>query len=627
LIFEMLMQKSSVRIGILLSVLVGILPVVPAQADSPRLTAVLSNSQVRVGETVQMQIRVTGARDAKPPSEIAVDGLEIHATGTSQQFEMHNFDMTSSVTYSYTILPLKAGAFTIPAQTVRVGSTSLQTPELRLAVVGSGAPAGRNPGNSGAQNSQSAAGKIAFAELLVPKKTAYVGEMIPVVIRLGFFTRANVVEPPHIEAQGFTTQKLQMPDQPQIQTINGRDCLVFSYKTAIAAVRPGKFEIAPIKATAIVAMPRQRQSNSRGRSPFDIFNMDDPFSDPSLNSLFGGYTQQPYALATEAAALEIKPLPGNAPADFSGAIGNFSMSVDANPKTVGLGDPITVTATLAGRGNFDRVSAPLLEDDRGWHKYPPSAKFKQDDDVGISGSKTFDTVLSPNEKKQAIPPLRFTFFDPAKEQYVTLKSDPIPVRTEGGTAPAPPPAASAPSAQFRTPPAAAASPTPAPAQQDILYQLTERPARAQAFTPLYMRRTFWAVQLAPLLVLLGFIAWKVRQARRQDRAARRTAALQHEVADLIRTLRKEGTSPQEYYTRASRAIRVKTALAMKIDPNIVDADAVAAAFHLDEASRQQLQRLFERSDEVRYSGDQNGNRTVPSEHRRETLELIESLRS
>jgi hypothetical protein len=30
---------------------------------------------------------------------------------------------------------------------------------------------------------------------------------------------------------------------------------------------------------------------------------------------------------------------------------------------------------------------------------------------------------------------------------------------------------------------------------------------------------------------------------------------------------------------------------------------------------------------MKYSGDQDGNRTVPSEQRRETLQLIESLRA
>jgi hypothetical protein len=624
----MLMHKSSVRIGILLSALAGFLPAAPALADSPRVTAVLSNSQVSVGQTVQMQVRVTGAKEASTPGEINVDGLEIHQTGTSRQVEMHNFDITSSVTYSYTILPLKAGAFTIPPQTIRVGSSSLQTPELRLAVVGSGGgSAGATPSNPSSSTTQVPPGKVAFAELIVTKKTAYVGEMVPVEIRLGFFSRARgrLVDGPELTGQGFTMQKLQQPDQPRSQTVNGKSYEVWTFKTAIAAARPGTFEIGPAQATALVAVPR-RQPSGRSRSPFDIFNMDDPFSDPFFQDPFGSFGQQEKVpIKSEPASLEVKALPNGAPPNFSGAVGNFAMKADANPKSVQLGDPITVTATISGRGNFDRVSAPPLEDELGWHKYPPSAKFKQDDNVGISGDKTFEVVISPNENKHAIPPLIFSYFDPLKEQYVTLKSDPIPVRAEGGVAPAPTPALTALPARSSTPPAA--TPAPAPAQQDILYQLNEFPARAQSFAPLYMRPTFWAAQLLPLLALLGFIGWKVRRARMQDREARRTAALQHEAADLIRALRNDGTSPQEYYTRASRAIRVKTALAMKIDPNIVDAEAVAAAFHLDEASREELQRLFERSDEVKYSGGQNGSQTVPPEHRRATLALIESLRS
>ena len=86
------------------------------------------------------------------------------------------------------------------------------------------------------------------------------------------------------------------------------------------------------------------------------------------------------------------------------------MTTDAKPKSVQVGDPITVTTTIAGRGNFDRVNAPVLEDERGWHKYPPSSKFKQDDEVGISGTKTFETVLSPNEKKQSLPVARIFLF-------------------------------------------------------------------------------------------------------------------------------------------------------------------------------------------------------------------------
>ena len=84
------------------------------RADPPSVTAVLSNSEATVGETVDLQIKVIGPGDARPPEEISIDGLEIHSTGTSRQFEIHNFSTNSSVTYNYTILPLKAGRFTIP---------------------------------------------------------------------------------------------------------------------------------------------------------------------------------------------------------------------------------------------------------------------------------------------------------------------------------------------------------------------------------------------------------------------------------------------------------------------------------------------------------------------------------
>jgi len=350
--------------------------------------------------------------------------------------------------------------------------------------------------------------------------------------------------------------------------------------------------------------------------------MDDPFADPFFSDPFGSFGQQEkITIKSEPTTLEIKPLPPNAPATFSGAVGNFAMTAAANPKSVQMGDPITVTATISGRGNFDRMNAPVLEDDRGWHKYPPSSKFKQDDDVGISGAKNFEMVLSPNEKKSAIPPLTFSYFDPIKENYVTARSEPIPIQVQGGIAPAPtaatPPPASA------TPALVAAKPSPKP--QDILYQLADR-GRLQSFTPLYARPVFWTAQIVPLIALLGFVGWKIRRAKIDNREARRIATLQQESAELLRRLRRSELSPQEYFSDASRAVRVKTALAKNVDPNAVDAETAAAAFELDENSREQLRRLFQRSDELRYSGRPNGAGTILREDRQQVLELIESLR-
>ena len=602
----------------------GFFVVVCAFADSPSVTAVLSNSEAAVGETVQLQIRVTGGRSADAPEKIAVDGLQIYRTGTSQHFEMNNFNVTSSVIYDYAILPMKAGTFKIPPQTIRLGSNALHTPALTLNVTDSPGRSSSSRSNREAQPEN--ANQLVFAELVVPKKVAFVGEMVPAEIRLGFdpHARPELTDAPEIAGQGFTTQKLQQ-SQHNLETINGKSYDVVTFKTAIAATRTGKFEIGPVKAKARVSVPRRQATpRSRSRSPFDLFNLDDPLSDPFFADPLGRLAERrEVEMESEPATFEVKPLPPNAPPNFSGGVGTFAMTTEAKPKRVQVGDPITVTSTVSGRGNFDRVNAPALEDDHGWHKYPSSSKFKQDDEVGISGAKTFETVISPNEKKQALPPLVFSYFDPVKENYVTLRSDAMPITVEGGAAPAPAVVASQPG------PAAtvAASAKPSPKPQDILYQLTERPKVAQSFTPLYSRPLFWTAQLVPLLALLGLIGWKATQARRENREAQRIAALRHEAAELMQKLRRNDSSPQEYFSQASRAVRVKTALARNIDPNAVDAETAATAFDLDENERTQLRRLFERSDELRYSGAPNGAETISPESRREVLDLLENLRT
>src|SRR5438046_3726466 len=103
----------------------------------------------------------------------------------------------------------------------------------------------------------------------------------------------------------------------------------------------------------------------------------------------------------------------------------------------------------------------------------------------------------------------------------------------------------------------------------------------RSFTPSYERPVFWIAQLVPLILLLGFVGWKIRQAKIDNRDARRVAALQHESAELLRQLRRAELSPQEYFSNASRVVRVKTAIAKNINPNAVDAEVAAKAFGLE----------------------------------------------
>lgn len=595
-----------------------------ACADSPKITAVLTSSEVVVGETVRLEIQIDNARaSAITPRDIEVPGLQIHYTGESTQMTMRNFSVSSSITYSYTILPEKSGTYKIPPQTIRVGKDNLQTPELTLRVADSSrATAGKRgnrapSGSAPAGSRQNAEEKIAFAELLVPKKTAYVGEIIPVVLRIGFNSRTQLREMavPQINGQGFTVQKLSEGEK-NLETIDGQSYVVFTYKTAISAARPGDFQIGPVeeKANVLVA----RRSSGAPRRPFDPFSGEDPFSDPFFMPFGGLMEQHEISIKSDPVPLEVKSLPSGAPANFSGAIGSFSMTAEANPKRVQVGDPITIKAAIAGRGNFDRMNAPELSDERGWHKYPPSSNFKQDDDVGISGTKSFELVVSPNEKLTTIAPLVFSYFDPAKDRYITLQSEAMPITVEGN-------AQATPAAGAAT--GAAVAPNLAGPQkpQDILHQINERGKIVHTFAPLYARAGFWLAQLFPLALALGLLGWKVQSIRASNRAALRAAQLQHEKDELLRKLRRKQLAPRDYFSDASRVVQLKTALKENnIEPATVDAETAARVFGLDPEQSERMRRLFAKNDELRYSGV-GGDGALTSDGRREALELIESL--
>lgn len=618
------MSLSRTRTTILCLALFACGVVRPVLAAEPSVTAVLSNSETDVGQPVELQIQVTGVANPKPPAQIVVDGLEVQSAGTSRQYQMHNFDISYSFTFTFVITPLRAGRFTIPAQVVETGGKPVRTPELTLNARDASGRSSSSGRSGSSNNANIDPSQIGFVEMILPKSVAYVGEMVPVQIRLGLNMRAPVESLGsgiQIAGQGFTTQKMTEPRQT-IETINGRSYQVFIIKTAIAAARSGTLEIGPAEINPVVRIPR-----GGARSP--LMPRGGPFDDPFFNNIFNDPAFAPSMpkevhLKSAPTTLEVKPLPPKAPPEFAGAVGNFVLKADANPKKAQVGDPITVTATITGRGNFDRVSAPVLADENGWHKYPPSDNFKQDDDVGISGAKTFETVLSAKENKRTLPPLVFAYFDPVKESYVTLRSDEIPLQIEGGAAPASTPAQAAAPVPASS---AAAAATPPPKQvDDILPQLDDRTAARQSFQPLYEQRLFWLTQLLPLLALTGFVGWKWRQSRANNRELKRLARLQHEAADLQRKMRRDGSSPQEYLADAARIVQVKTALAKNVNENTVDAETAAAAFRLDDDGRARLRRLFERSDELRYSGGRNGNDALSAEQRREILDLVENLR-
>lgn len=635
---------ASVSSALLALLFVFLCMVGAAQAADVSASAAFSNATTTVFEPVELQITVTGATQNSPP-DVRIDGLDIQFMGQSSEsrIELNNFNVTSirSVIYTYAVTPKRAGTFTVPALHINVGGgKTVSTQPATLAVVNGGQPA---PSTQSAQNTQNPPPAQAqqaqpsqaaqdtpdnrsyFAEWVLPITQAYVGQSIPVEYRLYIDSRISW-NPEHYPSfttgDGFTVAPIAnnyfAQPKPMI-TVNrgGRSYDMVVFKTAITPVKPGRLTLPSTDVTFVA------QVQQRARRP----QVPQGFPD-----LFDEFNQQ-FAVRREVTAhadaqdfdVDSLPLEGR-PKSFSGAIGQFTLKTKASPVNIHAGDPITVTTEISGVGNFGQPAAPVIEEEAGWKAYPPSSKFNPDDEVGLSGVKTFETALIPSAPKQALPKIEFSYFDPSRKQYVTLTGDRIPISVEGFPSPSATPAMA--NATNPTAPAVSASPTPQPRPNDILFIRTDPGRWGIAFEPLWQMRHFWLAQLLPLGALLGFCGWQWRQARLGDLQARRMATLRAAKAEAARLLHEDSTNPGAFYDAAVRVLQLETAIGSMRrksdrDPATLDAEAVCAGHSLDPDTAAEVCKLFAAHDELRYAGAGAQDGTITPERREHVLRILE----
>ncbi|MGB8352945.1 MAG: BatD family protein [Chthoniobacteraceae bacterium] len=594
-----------------------------AEAADPTVTATLSSDNTEVGQPVDLNIQINGSQRAQVPEKIDMDGLTVVHTGQQTQVQMQNFNITSSVVHTYTVQPDRAGKFTIPAITIEVEGKKLTTTPLTLSVSGnsgangSAGGSGNNGVNSASQAKPEDTNKIAFAELVVPKQSAYVGEIIPIEIRIYFDANVRVQTNgvPEFTSEGFTVQKLTQPRQEQVEK-NGHRYNFVSYKTAITPVKSGKLVLGPAELPYVAMVPQRRKV----QHPNIGGSMDDFFNDDMFNGMLGGFTQEQLTVKSSSAELEVKPLPkANQPASFSGAVGQFSLTTEASPLKLSIGDPITLKLKISGRGNFDQVSAPRMNEESGWRSYPPSNKFTADDDVETSGSKLFEMAVIPDEKKTKLPAVEFSYFDPITEKYVTLNADRLPITVEGQSA------SSAPTVQ--TPSASQPESTPEVVKNanDIHYIFTSHPHWGESFDPIFTKPVFWKSQGAPLLALLAFIGFQAHRKKSRDLIAKQAAERRRQKTDLMKTLQREDADAATFYAAATQYIQIDAAGHSDRNPASITPEEAITIHPLDAATSEAVQFIFAAHEELSYAGDSATRQKLPLPQREKVLQTLKKF--
>jgi len=337
-------------------------------------------------------------------------------TSYSSSTQWINGRMTSETSYSYIyyLQALNEGKFVIPPAGVTIKSKSYYSDSLRIEVAGGNTqqPAGQPGANARQQDaapqSTPAGGQISL-DLAVSRKEVYIGEPLSAIVKL--YTRVNlsgINEIKYPSFTGFLKTDLETPPLNSLQqeNINGtvygtgvlQQFLLFPQMT-------GEITIEPVQITVLI-----QQKTGR--------------SDPFFGDFFSSYTTVPQAVISKPVKINVKPLPGTKPEDFSGIVGKINIRSEISKDTVTVNDAVTYKIIVSGSGNLKLAEAPVLNLPPDIEIYDPKiADEIKNSTSGTTGQRTFEYLLIPRHYGDfTIPPVRYSFFNTSTGKYERLET-------------------------------------------------------------------------------------------------------------------------------------------------------------------------------------------------------------
>lgn len=520
------------RIYSLLLTLVLFVAATPLRAEVSA-TASLNVQRFGIDQMAQLTISVQGQRSISvtPPE---VDGLHFYQRGQSTRMEIINGEYSSSVSTLFQVQASREGKFTIPPISVKTKEGIVETDPIVVEVMGprSGSSGVPQPSLQGGANTTrlrtGEAAEVAFLRVVPAKTTSYSGELVPVEIKVYFRDgiQANLNSLPQLQGEGFVLQQLQREPYRSREVIGNSRYSVLSWNSTLSGIKEGEHALSMELDATLLLREQQRRQRPQG-----MFG--DPFFDDSFfNSFFGSYREKEVKIGSQKLMMTVKPLPEEGkPKTFTGAIGDFRLHVEATPLKLAKGDPVTVTMTISGEGNFDRVQAPEIQDPKGWKTYSPSSEFLKDTNSS-GGRKVFEQALVAKDAHlKAVPPAAFSYFDPRSETYKELISAPIPLtieQKESVSAETPTPQKAQASAETKQVPGQ--SDTASPPIEGLAPLQMDNGKLGNQFIPFFKQRWF---QILLLVVFCLFVVVWIVQVRKSRLANNPTLQRRSQMKELL----------------------------------------------------------------------------------------------
>ena len=406
-------MRKVILFFILISTVIG------AWADGITFTAnapevVVSGDQFRLSYTINSQ----KVRDFRAPS---IQGFEVlmgpsRSTQSSTQIINGNVTSTSTITFTYILMAGKEGTYKIPGATIVADGNNYTSNSVEIKVL----PPDQSSSNAGSGSSarssrnQANSGKITDKELFMTatasKTNVYEQEAILLTYKVYTQVNLTALNGDIPDLKGFHTQEVELPNQKTftLEHYNGRNYNTTIWRQLVLfPQQTGKIEIPSVTFEGTVS---QMVASA---DPFDAF----------FNG--GNYVNINKNIVTPKLTIDVKELPAGKPANFSGGVGEFTLSSSISTQELKTNDAVTIKLVISGTGNMKLINTPEVGFPQDFEIYDPKVdnKFNLTRN-GLSGNKVIEYLAIPRHAgTYTIPPIEFSYFDLKSQSYKTLKTD------------------------------------------------------------------------------------------------------------------------------------------------------------------------------------------------------------
>lgn len=387
------------------------------------VSAWVDRKSIPINESFTLTISVTSNNtiNVKPEIPSLLD-FNIYSSGKTSNISIINGQISTTVEFSYTLVPKRTGKFKIPRIGIFTGNEKYFTNEIEVEITPpsfTNQPSSKTQIKSGSPKHTKANLKsedLVFVKAYTDKTSAYPQEQITLTIR--FYTALPISSNPQYIPPSYSN--LIAEELPPVRTgtevLNGIRYYYAEVKTALFPIMPQqKTLIHPAK---IIAYAQTQEDE-------DL----DPFDPNFIQKFFSqGLNTREIKLETKPIELNIKDLPPPPP-DFSNAVGNFFITAKTEQNVINLGDALNLIVEISGKGNVKSINYPKIQSpDFKIYDVLSSETISKNNDI-IGGTKKFTYIISPlKEGEIRIEPIKFTFFNIDTKQYETIYTKPLTIK-------------------------------------------------------------------------------------------------------------------------------------------------------------------------------------------------------